>query len=113
MDYKSVLLISTIPYRTASTIECGPTLHEILLIKRAMIAVGRSRRTLSSTTNSVVTKHLDTMDRGPYKKVPLDVPNSRVIRDVRMVLMELVEGRSMECIDPSPYSEGIRLETVA
>lgn len=44
----------------------------------------------------------------------LDLPDGRKTRDVRIVLMELLEGgRTMEDIDPSPYPEDVRLEIVA
>lgn len=46
-------------------------------------------------------------------QVPLDLPDGPRIRDVRMILMELIPGRTMLHVKPDPYSEEVRLDAVA
>lgn len=45
--------------------------------------------------------------------LPLDLPDGRRTRDVRMILMELIRGGTMSDMDPPPYSEEVRLEVLA
>lgn len=45
--------------------------------------------------------------------LPIDLPDDRKVRDVRMILMERVNGGTMSDMDPPPYPEEVRLEALA
>lgn len=46
-------------------------------------------------------------------QIPLDLPDTRRVRDVRLILMEYIEGDTMSEIDPLIYPEGARLGAIA
>ncbi|KAH9987337.1 hypothetical protein F4779DRAFT_285812 [Xylariaceae sp. FL0662B] len=46
-------------------------------------------------------------------QMPLDLPDGAKTRDVRMILIERTEGRSMLDVRPDPFPDAVRLETVA
>lgn len=46
-------------------------------------------------------------------QMPLDLPDGRRIRDVRMIIIEKIQGRTMVDVKPDPFPEPIRLDVMA
>lgn len=45
--------------------------------------------------------------------LPIDLPDGRKTRNIRLILMERIKGDTMSEMDPPPYTEDVRLEALA
>lgn len=46
-------------------------------------------------------------------RMPIELPDAQKTRDVRMILMERIQGNTMSEMDPPPYAEDVCLEALA